>query len=1294
VSWQDEADKEGYETGPCFALGNYRAQDLWVRASSPNRMAREGEPFTFDVEAGYYSGGVAARAEVEGGDATLVEQRDFASVHPRWRGFSFSHPDLRWAGGTLDIDAPASQHLDAAGRGHWVFPLKVDANGSEAPAPDFGTLRISMDVRLSDRESTSSNAVTVPYARYARYVGLKVDPAWPGGASPITMQAVVATAEGEAVTDAPPVQVEVFRRAAQGKERTRVHACSLVAGAAPVACAFPRTQSGWYDIEARSGDAAPATVQQYIVVDNDPNPVKPDGDPVEVEPMDGAIVRGQPAPLRIRLGDTPAQLLLTVWGGEALLDARVVHVDVPMMRFDLPTRADWPQNVRLEALVRVPPTGRDALPAGFRVPFKLITRPGSLQFVPAPKVEPIAMAFEPSRATPGAGARLPLRNTTDRPRTIALTVLDDALRALGANYDLLFDPQGENRPFEGYVDPTSHGFDDGDWNHGNAWRWLIDRRNPDCIIEGTERCALVGDGSINPIDVSQVESTEILTAEQISKLPMPRDVTTVHLVAPDAPRQNAAAPAFGYDRDASGLDTVEVVAAGMIAPVNPPETPPQPRDPVRPLSTAASLDPALARVRVRFTDTVLWRNDIVLAAGESKTIDIALPDNLTRWRAIAWSDDGAAEFARVDATLDTGLPVEARLQAPARIYPGDTTRIAANIRHTADHAAQADARLTFAGEGVDAHHAATLALAPAGQASFGATFAPTQPGQVALTAAAATPDGRDAIASPLDVASTDIASHRAQAGWLGAMPVALALPALPTGASDARVRVALWRGHDALAHEWTDALRTYEHRCWEQILSRAVAAALAIERGDTTWPDAKAVVQEALDNAAVFQHYRGSMQFFPGDGYSANWATPALTAYTVDAFALLRELGYDTPDAVEEKARQSLREVNDKVPDTLAPDALARIPQGELADRAIAAAIEPVDAKVVDAVAASMPKLPLTAKIAAVRTLAGASDPRTPDAMRTLLDAAPQRGDVRFVPAARTSGLWMSSPLREQCEMIRLLQDYPQYAPTGARAALVRGVLDLYAGGGGYVDTQAGATCLSALRAERRVPGAPVEADAHVGGESHRITLAAGASRSEVVFDAAPVGTVSIAATGEPASPVAYVARVDWHEDARHAQRNAVGLTVARRYETLRNNRWVPIPGGLLRDGDWVRITLVVETADSRWYVAVTDDLPGGLLPVDLTLAGVAGVDVHALADDGSAAFSERKLDARRPRFYARALTPGRHEIHYFARVANTGTYLAAPAVVELMYGEATHARTESDRIRIADPAPPPRKSH
>ena len=51
---------------------------------------------------------------------------------------------------------------------------------------------------------------------------------------------------------------------------------------------------------------------------------------------------------------------------------------------------------------------------------------------------------------------------------------------------------------------------------------------------------VVGTNQINPIDVSSVESTTILTAEQINKIPVPQNTTAVALLAPGTVRGDAA----------------------------------------------------------------------------------------------------------------------------------------------------------------------------------------------------------------------------------------------------------------------------------------------------------------------------------------------------------------------------------------------------------------------------------------------------------------------------------------------------------------------------------------------------------------------------------------------------------------------------------------------------------------------------------------------------------------------------------------------------------------------------------
>jgi hypothetical protein len=51
---------------------------------------------------------------------------------------------------------------------------------------------------------------------------------------------------------------------------------------------------------------------------------------------------------------------------------------------------------------------------------------------------------------------------------------------------------------------------------------------------------VIGTGAINPIDITSVESTTILTAEQIAKIPVARNATSVALLAPGTVRGDAA----------------------------------------------------------------------------------------------------------------------------------------------------------------------------------------------------------------------------------------------------------------------------------------------------------------------------------------------------------------------------------------------------------------------------------------------------------------------------------------------------------------------------------------------------------------------------------------------------------------------------------------------------------------------------------------------------------------------------------------------------------------------------------
>ena len=1286
---------KAYDEIVCFRVGDFRPQDLWLRASAPAQVLAPGDRLRLEVEAGYYSGGSAAGVAIDRIRAELSEA-DPGEVHPAFAAYAFGSNK----NASLPLQIADGLHLtaDRHGRAQGTLPVVLPAN-REAPA--FGVLRLTAEASLSDRESTTSNTVEIPYAAHARYVGVKLDPAWIDGDSPVRMKGVVVTADGQQVVNAD-IDVEVSFQEESDAAGIVVHRCRLQAGQA-TDCSFPRKRTGLYRISASSDGAHGAELDRYVWTrwSRGPGSERP-----QLEQVGADIVRGEPLRVLVQQPQPHARMLLLVQHNGQLLGRRVVLLDGPSQVVEIPTESHWPGQVRLNGYIRGGGDDKADLAAGFRQPVPVVQVQEELAFADrGAGAPPVTLAFEPARTSPGAAARIELRNTASERRSVTLTVMDDALHSLGAHYMDDMDPAGDKwaRADAGSSYPTTRGFDS--WNAG-AWRWrlptadelarcdgrvAVDRDEcrkklrselgrieiPIAWIPSTRtsafRYAAASRPPGQPIDASSADSRSVLTSEQLARLPLSRSSEAVALLAPGVVA--AAPPAY----NSSTLQSVVVTGTTIEEP--------EPRQPAqdnrfpttqaaRPPTTDATAWPEMpARVRVNFAQTALWRNDIVLAPGETRTVEFVAPDNLTRWRAIAWSNAAGDDFAKVEATLEAGLPVEARLQSPVRVYPGDRTRVAVNVRHVAQRPATAKAFLRVTTEaGVDPHQA-SLDLAPQGQASFGVTLVPTTTGIWQITAGAATDAGGDAVALPLEIASPTIVAHRTQAGWLGSAPVRLDLPSLPPSATEAHLEVSIWRGNTALIHGWTEDLRDYPHRCWEQILSRAVGAALAIERSDPVWPDARAAVQEAIDNAALFQEHDGGMRYFA----EASWhgegmrTSTALTAYTVDALAVLRSLGHATPVAVEERARRYLQKRSSEA-------------TTEAVDRAFAAAVLPQSASERDRLWSDWPTLPLPTRIAAARSLARDGSPHAAAAFASLLQAAPRRGGVRVVRNDKRWERWMGSDLREQCSLIRLYGDFPQLAPTDARKQLQAGLSDLYAGGAEKVGTQEGAICLLALRNAQSRDDAPVAVDASVAARHRTIVLSPGEQRAVASFDA-PEGTLSLAPIHAMDAPIAYLADITFEEEARQAASSAVGFSIERRYEVLRAHHWTPIAAaGPLRQNDWLRITLVVSNHRERHFVAVTDDLPGGLRPVELSLAGVAGVDVQALGDNGDWAFEQRRLDPRQPKFYAEHLWPGRHEIHYFARIGNPGDYLAAPAVAELMYGETTRARTAAARIHIADP--------
>lgn len=1236
VTPDDTGDR--YDDGACFFVGTYRAQDLWVQAKATDRVLRAGDRWAVDVEGGYYSGGAASGVGVGRVNAIIVGE-PLESVYPQWGDYVFVDTQKAGGGDGLRLAAQVDgMRTDGAGRARLEIPIawrERELYGITPPA--FGRIRATASLGLDEREATVSNGVVARFARYPAFVGLDIAPRWFGTSTPLRLKAVVIDAEGRALRGRRvDVQVDYLPGWSGDTTAEPVAQCHLE-GDAPAPCDVPRARSGRYRFTASSGDAAPTSVMRWVWSGSGNDTTRAPEPQLE-------LIGDAPAPggtAHVRLGNTaegwPVLLVMSHRG--RVVARRLGTAHEAGATFDLAIPADIRGVVTIDAYLRDPVSG--VIEAGLRRPPTIAEASVEVQLA-RPAAHPVTLAFKPGRSHPGATVVLTLRNDDRVPREVALTVVDDAVRALAAPFAEYTDPFADHwlgdTPSQSALSLRSFA----GWN-GTPWAYRFP--DPPSTANGDRRRGVPAPA---PAPVSAAAETG--GSQDLDRV----TVTGSRIRAVDAWGEGTGRSGVGLRRSTG---SGEARASGLLA--------------------------RIARVRGTFADAAYWADRIVLAPGETRRIEVALRDNLTRWRAVAWSVGGDEDFDVADVAIESGLPLEARLQAPVRLYPGDRATLLGNARLAAG-ASAIDTVLQASGAGVHANATRRLALTQGGQGAFALDVAPTIPGTIDVLAGTRANVGGDAVAGRIDVASPYVEGRRVQAGLIGDEGIELKVPAAPVGATATTLGVQLQRGTAGLVERWTHDLRDYPHRCWEQMLSRAIGAAQALARHDDAWPDGRAVIEEALRNAPVFQDEQGGFHYFVESVETANIdqdldGPVVLTAWTVRGLKHLRALGYAVPARVLDDARAFLQRTR-------------TVRDGNEVDLALAAASAPASGATLDALWSRWARLAVPGRVALARALQRAHDARADEAWTRLLVDAPRRGLRRAIAAEDDAWTrWMGSDLREQCGLVELAAlrgDVP------TRRELVAGLGDLYAGGVDGTDTQSAATCLIALADEAADREQAREATLAVDGAASTLRIAPRADRSDVasVPAAARVLALHPPRSNDGIAPLGYVAELRWREDARRAQASAVGFDVTRRYDVLRGGRWVPLANAALHEGDWVRIALTVWTSRERHFVAVTDAVPGGLQPTDLRLAGVAGVDLAAVSDTGSGLFGTRRLDPRSPRFYAEWLPAGGHEIRYFARVGNPGDFLAAPASVELMYGRASHARTAAERIRVVAASPPTSK--
>ncbi|MGH8498679.1 MAG: hypothetical protein ACRERV_07730, partial [Methylococcales bacterium] len=305
------------------------------------------------------------------------------------------------------------------------------------------------------------------------------------------------------------------------------------------------------------------------------------------------------------------------------------------------------------------------------------------------------------------------------------------------------------------------------------------------------------------------------------------------------------------------------------------------------------------------------------------------------------------------------------------------------------------------------------------------------------------------------------------------------------------------------------------------------------------------------------------------------------------------------------------------------------------------------------------------------------------------LQAAGKRHGLRqVIHDERDFSFYMGSDLRDQCAVVGALSrlDHLTEDKT-ARERLLRGIYDIYAGGTASLDTQSSAQCLMALHEASKATGADKkEISLNVGLENKGQPIAMTASMQTLNWQS-PVTSqhtsLQISSNDNAGGSLNYNATLEYEFDLLQSIAKGTGLNLERSYDVLRGDKWLPVEGGAVKEGDWIRVRLLINAPKERYFVAVSDFAPGGFVTRDITLSSVGGANAEKIGGNGSYYFDSRQTGASVVRIYAEYLPAGRHEVYYYAQAVHPGNYFAPPAIAELMYGRASRANTSAERVTV-----------
>jgi alpha-2-macroglobulin len=703
-----------------------------------------------------------------------------------------------------------------------------------------------------------------------------------------------------------------------------------------------------------------------------------------------------------------------------------------------------------------------------------------------------------------------------------------------------------------------------------------------------------------------------------------------------------------------------------------------------------------------------WNPSVTADKRGRAAVSFRLPDNLTGWRVFAIAVTPGDRLGLGDYKFKSTKLTELRPVLPNQLASGDRFTAGFSVLNRSDKTRTIDVDLEAHGpiESGSAKIHQAITLGPFKRDTVWLPVTTVSDGSLKLTATASDKLDKDALGQTLPVhkrVSLDVAASYGTTLTPGVDEV-LQFPAeMMPNVGDVSVTFApsvIGNLDGAMRY-----VRDYPYLCWEQRLTKALMAANYIQlRGylasDLEWPEAKALPQAMLNDAATFQAPNGGMVFWTPDDTRVS---PYLSAATALAFNRLKAAGYSVPEDVEKHLDDYLQGLlrSNTAPTFYSEGMVSSVRAVALQALAERNRVSRADLQRYEKYAPEMDLFGLAAYLDAAVKVKGAEDLARSLAGQILAHANQSGGQFHFSENWDDGYFQMlGTPMRSNCAILSAFLDYGATSQGAALVGdvpfkLVRMITQTRGNRDHWENTQENVFCSSALAQyaalyEKDTPA--LQASATLDGAALGSTNFSAfrdppalISRPNGSADAGRKATLHIDRQGT--GRLYYSTRLSYSLTDQAATETNAGIEVHREYSVQRDGSWQLLASPIdVKRGELVRVDLYLSLAAPRHFVVVDDPVPGGLEPVNRDLATASTVDADATefeAAGGSLwfkysdwseygiqlwSFYHRELTHAAARFYSDYLPAGHYHLSYGAQAMAEGEFSASPTKAEEMY--------------------------